>query len=125
MKKVTPKICIAGAVGSGREKLALMLSEITGLKLINWTELEQLREEVLPNLKCIVWDVASDERLNEVREKGFVVIQYRNEACKKAVRLTEEDHDPIFFVKASDRPKNVYDKLVKLFESVLVEVENV
>lgn len=116
--KLLDKIAIAGAVDSGRGRIALMLSEITGLPIISYEHADLYRDEA--NLRGIVFDVGSDHRADRVRELGFKVIRYTNQDCGKRVSIPLEDGDIVLDVLASDTPRDVYKKLVKIFEESLV-----
>ena len=115
---VQPKICISGAIGSNRNYVAMMLSEITGLPLLNWLQVELIQYPDL--LRGIVFDVGSQERVDKARENGFVIIQYVNETCDKRINIDYEDDDLLVTWKTGQSTRQLYDQLVHLFERDLV-----
>ncbi|ELA6946639.1 hypothetical protein RBG11_004242 [Vibrio parahaemolyticus] len=116
--KLINKICIAGAIDSGRIHIARMLAEITGLPIIAYEHVDNFN---LPEqLRGIVCDVASDGRADRVRELGFKVIVFTNDKCDKRVNIPVEDGDITLHVNSGDSPHKVYNKLVDIFETHLV-----
>lgn len=110
------KVAITGAVDSGREVIAMHLASMTGLKLRTWEDFEDD-----PEIEGIVYDAASQERVDDLREQGFSIVRYTHISCDKRISIDYALTDLSLHITSPVQTGEAYRQTAYFFNDNLLE----